>query len=290
MSKETIIVTDSTADLTPAEIEEYGIFVVPMTIHFGKETFLDNSVFSRDRFFAMLESSPHRPKTSSPDLLSFRKVYEKACRQGQDIISIHISGKLSDAVRRARHAADIMLGKCHVHVIDSEVTSMGLGLLAKHAAMMARRGQSSQEIIRTLRGMIDHIYVVFFVESLDFLEQGGRIGKAQALLGTMLNIKPMLILEEGEIEPLEKVRTRARAIEKLAEFVAEFGHIESLTIMHNQSPPDELQHLKGRIESVRKGKLNISVGQYGPILAAHIGPDALGIVVYEGLRNDPWDW
>jgi DegV family protein with EDD domain len=290
MPKQPVIVTDSTADLTPEEIEQYGIFVVPLNIHFGAESFPDNPALSREQFFTQLMESPTRPTTSAPTLAAFRDVYDAACEQGDTVVSIHLSGKLSDTVRRARQASETMLGKCRVHVVDSEVTSVGLGILAKQAAQMARNGASAEEIIRTLRGMIDHIYVVFFVESLDFLEQGGRIGKAQALLGTMLNIKPMLILEEGEIEPLEKVRTRARALDKLAEFVSEFGHIESLTIMHNQSQTDEIQELIERIENVRGGATNIQIAQYGPVLAAHIGPDALGIVVYEGLRDNPWDW
>lgn len=288
--KKTIIVTDSTADLTPSEIKEYGIQVVPMNIHFGKGSFKDDGPFSRERFFSKLANSPIRPTTSSPTISDFREVYEKTARKADSIISIHISRKLSDAFRRAQHAADMMLGRCRIHVIDSEVASLGLGLLVKHAAKMAQREEPFEEIIRTLRGMIDHVYVVFFVESLDYLEKGGRIGKAQALLGTMLNIKPMLILEEGEIEPLEKVRTRARAIEKLADFVAEFGHIESITIMHNQSPNEELELLMERIETVRREKVKVDVAQYGPILAAHIGPDAVGLVVYEGLRDNPWDW
>lgn len=290
MSKQPVIVTDSTADLTPEEIAEYGIFVVPLNVHFGAESFSDDAALSRERFFEMLGDSPTRPTTSAPSLATFRAVYEAASEQSDAIISVHISGKLSETVRRARQSAESMLGKCRVQVIDSEVASVGLGILAKHAARMAREGHPTEEIIRTLRGMIDHIYVVFFVESLDFLEQGGRIGKAQALLGTMLNIKPMLILEEGEIEPLEKVRTRVRALDKLAEFVSEFGHIESLTIMHNQSTQEEIQNLIERIEAVRGGNVPIRIARYGPVLAAHIGPDALGIVVYEGMREDPWSW
>jgi DegV family protein with EDD domain len=290
MTTKPIIVTDSTSDLTQQELDEYGIHMVPLTVLFGSESYQDYPS-TRERFFEQLAGSEIRPSTSAPSVETFEEVYNAACPDGgADIISIHISSKLSNTVRRARQASERMLGKCRVHVVDSEVTSIGLGILAKHAARMAQQGDSTEAIIRTLRGMIDHIYVVFFVESLDFLEQGGRIGKAQALLGTMLNIKPMLILEEGEIEPLEKVRTRARALDKLAEFVSEFGYIESLTIMHNHGAPDEIQGLIERIEGVRGGNVPISVAQYGPVLAAHIGPDALGLVVYEGLRDNPWEW
>ena len=289
MSK-TVIVTDSTADLTADELTELGIHIVPMTVQLGSRVYRDDPSQPREEFFQMMAEATERPTTSSPSLATFREVYDGACDDADDIISIHLSGKLSDTVRRARQAAETMLGRCQIHVLDSEVTSVGLGILVKQAARMARAGAPVEEIIRTLRGMIDHIYVVFFVESLDFLEQGGRIGKAQALLGTMLNIKPMLILEEGEIEPLEKVRTRVRALDKLAEFVSEFGRIESLTIMHNQSSEEELQNLRDRIVAVRGDSVPIHTATYGPVLAAHIGPDALGIVVYEGLRENPWEW
>ncbi len=290
MAKRTIIVTDSTADLTPEEIQSYGVQVVPLNVHFGNETYPDvHDKLPRERFFELLAESPHRPTTSSPTIATFRDVYEEASRHTDNIISIHISAKLSDTVRRARQASEALLGKSKIQVIDSEVTSVGLGLLVKAAAQMAKQDMAADEIVRTIRGMIDHIYVVFFVESLDFLEQGGRIGKAQALLGTMLNIKPMLILEEGEIEPLEKVRTRGRALDKLAEFVSEFGEIESLTIMQNNSDPEELKGLVERIESVRSDAVEIGIAQYGPVLAAHIGPDALGIVVFESVQHYGWE-
>lgn len=287
-----VIVTDSTADLTPQEIREYGIIVVPLNVHFGPRTYQDGVDLDRERFFELLEESPIRPTTSAPTVAAFQAAYERACEQSDQIISIHISAKLSDTIRRARQAADGLLGQCRILVIDSQITSVGLGLLAKEAARASAKGQSVDEIVRMLRGMISHIYLVFFVETLDFLERGGRIGKAQALLGTMLNIKPMLILEEGEIEPLEKVRTRSRALDKLTEFVAEFGAIDSLFIIHNQSPPEEIETLIEQIRQVRPNEpdLPIQVRHYGPVLAAHVGPDALGIVVYEGLRENPWEW
>src|SRR5688500_3482318 len=117
-----IIVTDSTADLTAEEIQEYGIHIVPLNVHFGSDTYQDTAAFSRNRFFDLLTESPHRPTTSSPTLSTFRDVYEGACQQSENVISIHLSAKLSDTVRRARQAAETMLGKCRIHVVDSEVT------------------------------------------------------------------------------------------------------------------------------------------------------------------------
>ncbi|MCB0078317.1 MAG: DegV family protein [Anaerolineales bacterium] len=283
-----IIVTDSTADLSAEDRLRYGIRVVPLSVRMDGIEYVDDDSLPTKRFNELLQQPETRPFTIPPSPERFRAIYESSCYQpGGDIISIHLSSKLSNTVRNARQAADQMLGRCTVHVVDSGAASVGLGILTKQAAIMAEEGHTAETIVRKLRGMVNHIYVVFFVESLEFLERGGRIGKAQALLGTMLNIKPMLIIEEGEIEPLEKVRTRARAVERLADFVAEFGHVESLTIMHHQADSIEIEGLIERIEGAFDGDVEISVAKYGPVLAAHIGPDALGVVVFEGA-DDYW--
>jgi DegV family protein with EDD domain len=159
-------------------------------------------------------------------------------------------------------------------------TSWGLGLVVKAAAQAAQAGQSLDEVVRLVRGMLPHIYVVLFVERLDYLEQGNRIGPAQAFLGTMLNIKPLLIMEEGEIIPLEKVRTRASAIEKLADFVAEFADIEQVVIM--RSPlGNGTESLVEHLNLILPG-CTFPVVDYDLVLACHLGPDAMGVTVYEG--------
>jgi DegV family protein with EDD domain len=169
--------------------------------------------------------------------------------------------------------------------MDSMSASWGLGLLVKAAAEAAAAGQSLDAIIRLVRGMLPHIYLVFFVERLDYLERGGRIGSAQALLGTMLRIKPLLLVEDGEIMPLEKVRTRELAIEKVADFVAEFATIQQVVIL--KSPlENEVNELIGELREHLSAALpsqEFEVIEYDPVLACHLGPDALGVIVYEGL-------
>ena len=153
--------------------------------------------------------------------------------------------------------------------------------MVKAAAEAAEAGQSLDEIVRLVRGMLPHIYVVLFVERLDYLEKGNRIGPAQALLGTMLSIKPLLIMEEGEIIPLEKVRTRANAIEKLADFVGEFAGIEQVVIM--RSPlGNGTELLVEHLNLILPGR-TFPVIEYDAVLACHLGPDAMGVTVYEGL-------
>jgi len=138
-----------------------------------------------------------------------------------------------------------------------------------------------EEIVRLLRGMISHIYIVFFVDSLDYLERSARIDKSQAVLGAMLNIKPLLILEDGEIMPLEKVRTRGKAIERLQQFVMEFARFEKLIIAHGRKT-GESQDLLERIAQTFPDK-EILINTYSPSLAVHMGPEALGVIVYEGM-------
>lgn len=291
-----VVVTDSTADLTPEEQEEHGIYVVPMNIRFNSKVYQDDASFDREAFFKELREShqilsPNRPETRPPTIPQFLDVYERACREtdAEHIISVHISSKLSNTVKQAQRAGSQMFGQCRVHVIDSQLTTAGLGLLAKAAAKAARDGKTAGQIIRMLRGLISHVYIVFFVETLDFLERGGRIDQAQALLGTMLNIKPILMVEEGQIEPLEKVQTRDKALEKLAEFVAEFGYVDTIRILHSGADPREIDALVDLIRDERPD-VTIEVGLYGPPLAAHVGPDAVGVMVSEGMIDNPWQY
>ncbi len=206
-------------------------------------------------------------------------------QEAEEILVIPSSSKLSNAHAQAREAARAFLGRCRIAVMDSMSASWGLGLLVKTAAEAAEEGRPLDAIVRLVRGMLPHIYLVFFVERLDYLERGGRLGPAQALLGTMLHIKALLLVEDGDIIPLEKVRTRTMALEKLSDFVAEFATIQQVVIL--KSPLEN--EISGLVPELRE-HLNLALpGQtfpaigYDPILACHLGPEALGIVVYEGL-------
>jgi len=243
---------------------------------------------SRGEAIALAQRSTEKPSLSAPSVKAFYQVYSQLSKRTNQIISIHHSARLSPTVERARQAAISMVGQSRVMVVDSQLTTIGLGMLSVAAAEASRNGESMDRILRLLRDMISHIYLVLFVEELDYLERDGRIGEAQSILGTMLNIKPLLIMEDGEIEPMEKVRTRPRGLDKLAEFVSEFIRIERLIIVHNDTPPLEIQGLIERVEAVKPG-LPIEIAHYGPSLATHVGTNALGIVIYEGpLEPELW--
>jgi DegV family protein with EDD domain len=275
------ILTDSTADLPPDVVERLGITVLPITIHLGQKSLRDGIDITAEDFFARLERVPAPPTTSPPTPRQFEETFAELTKQSSEVVAIHVSSKLSQTFRIATRAAAPLLGRSKIVVIDSQLVTAGLGMLVTAAAQAAADGASIDDVVKLIRGLIPRIYIAFFVETLEYLERGGRVGKAQALLGSMLNIKPLLILEEGEIVALEKVRTRAKAIEKLVEFITEFTRIEQMVILHSTTP-DDVAALIEQINLVLPN-MDIQVAHYGPVMATHLGPNALGVVVYEGM-------
>ena len=276
------VVTDSTADLPPEVAQSLGITVVPLNIHLGSETFRDGVDLTTREFFRKARTSASPPSLSPPSEAAFYDVYRRLSRETDEAISIHLSSRLSDTYQVASEVAEPFLGQCRIAVMDSLTTSLALGNLAMATAQAAKEGANLDEIVRLVRGMIPHLYLIFFVETLDYLERGGRIGRAQAFLGTMLGIKPLLIIEEGEIQPLEKVRTRTAALDKLFEFVTELPRIEKLTLVTGVDTAG-IEELLSKIEAAYPDK-EIEVAPYGPGLATFVGPGAMGVFVYEGME------
>ncbi len=277
------IVTDSSAHfLDPAFPEKHNVTVLPLSIQFGTRTFRDGVELTTEQLFRQAAQSQAVPTAEAPPARQFAAVYEEICKTNDSILSIHVSSKLSRAVHNARAGTEEVLGRCKIHVIDSLSTSIGLGLLVEAAALAAERGAGNDEIVRIVRGMIPRLYAVFFIETMEFLAKAARIGKAQAVLGSMLGIKPFLTLEDGDIVPMEKVRTRQQAIEKLVEFVVEFSNIEHLAILQSTAAhTDDTRLLLERLALEFPGR-SWPVLAYGPALATILGPEAMGVVVYEG--------
>lgn len=274
------IVTDSTSDLPPALVKEWDITVVPLSIHFGSETYLDGVNLSEEQFFARLAASPVLPTTSPPSVKTFQDVYAKLSQTTDAILAVHISSKLSATYAAAVAAREALTNRCRIVIVDSTLTSMALGFMALNAAKSAAAGESLDDIAEQVRGMIPQTHILFFVDTLDYLQKGGRIGKAQALMSNVLNVKPLLRLEDGEIQPVERLRTRAKALERLYEFVADFPKIEELAILYSTTP-NEANTLAKRIDAVFS-RQRIQVLPYGPVLGVHVGPGAMAVVVYEG--------
>jgi len=277
------IVTDSTAHLSPEVVRELNIVVVPCHIEIGGRDYRDGIDIDEQEFFRLVYEQGLEAWTRPPSVDEFQRVYHCLNQTSAEIVSVHVSGALSNTVQNAQRAASGLLGRCKTVVIDSQTVSMGLGILVEAAAYAAAEGMELDELVRLIRGLISQVYIVFFSDNLDYLERAGRIGHAQALLGSMLGIKPFLTLEEGDILPMEKVRTREEALEKLAEFVSEFDSIAQLVIAKGAfSPPEEIAQLKERLNDLFPD-IEVPVISYGPVLTSHVGPNTLGVIVYEDL-------
>jgi DegV family protein with EDD domain len=277
------IVTDSSAHfLDPDFPAQHNVTVLPLNIEFGSQVQPDAGDLTTAEVFQRVAAGAPVPMAQAPAARKFAAVYEDICRTNDSILSIHLSSKLSRTVQHARQGTEEVLGRCKIHVIDSLSTSIGLGLLVEAAALAAERGESQDDIVRIVRGMIPRMYAVFFIETMEYLAKAQRIGKAQAVLGSMLGIKPFLTLEDGDIVPMEKVRTRQQAVEKLVEFVVEFSNIEHLAILQSsEHHTDDTRLLLERLAVEFPGR-TWPVLTYGPALATFLGPNAMGVVVHEG--------
>lgn len=286
------IVTDSAATIAPAVVKKLNITIVPLTVRIGEEDYQDGAdklhpkELDHEELLLRMARDRIRPSIVGPTADQLRRVYNRLIRRTDQIISLHSSASLSLVYHEARIAAREFMGRCDIVVMDSETTSLGLGILAEQAAQMARDGVPLPEIMRQIRGIIRRIYIVFITDTLDYLEHSKLISPAQAILGTMLGIKPFLSIEEGQIIPMEKVRSRDRAIDKLVEFANEFSTIERTIILQSTPyPTDETRMLQERLELIAPGK-GYPVLLYGPLLASHIGPDGMGLIVYEGITRE----
>ena len=271
------IVTDSGADLPNKLAEELGIAVVPVYVRFGEEVYRDRVSISEDEFYERLTHDPVHPNTTQPGPQDFLEVYQKLSADADGIVSIHITGKLSGTYNSALMARDMLETGCPVEVIDSETLSMSVGLMAISAVQMAKAGESIDKIVEGVKQAMPESSMLFLLDTLEYLRRGGRIGKAKALLGSVLNLKPMLTVKDGELVPAGQVRTRAKGMEKLFDFVENTGDIQDLAIVYNTTP-DEAQALAERIGSVFDRE-KIRMARVGPGLGVHAGPGAMLVAI-----------
>ena len=269
------IVIDSTADMPSALVQEYGITVVPLNVHFGTEVFRDSIEISPDEFYKRLASSPKLPTTSQPTVGDFLDVYQELSNTTDEIVSIHVSGKLSGTLNSANQAKGQYTGDARIEVVDSEHVSMGLGMVAIAASKAAQGGASIEDVVKEAKQTISKVQFVGLVDTLEYLEKGGRIGKAQALVGSILRLKPLLTVKDGEVHPLEKIRTRSKGIDRLCDIVKEHAPLESLAVVYTTTPDDAAQLADRLRPLVPSGDIPIS--QVGPVVGTHAGPGVLGI-------------
>jgi DegV family protein with EDD domain len=274
------IVTDSTSDLPPELQKRFRITTVPLNVHFGAEVYRDQVDLTSDAFMDRLARARDLPLTSQPSSGLFEETFRRLAVEHDAIVAVHISEKLSGTIQSATIARDAVTDVTSVEVVDSMNATMGLGFLAIHAAELADRGLDAAEIARRLRARTGTVHVVFFVDTLEYLQRGGRIGKAASLVGSLLNLKPLLRVDEGQIVPFERTRSRHRATQGLIDFVRGFPRLERLSVLHNTTSAEaesRADHLAGSVP-----REVIVISRFSPVIGTHVGPGAMGVVVYEG--------
>jgi DegV family protein with EDD domain len=276
------IVTDSSVRF-PAHsiVHQYPLSIAPMAIRCGATTIEDRGDVDISAYHSTIEECQSVPKIEPFSVDQISSIYARLQSQSDQILSIHTSSGLCDAVANAKLASQRFLGKTKIQVIDSQSISYGLGLLIQAVVKAANQGADFDSLIRLTRNIIPRLYMVFFMHDLFYLEENQYISRSQAILGDMLEIIPFLTLEDGKMIPMEKVRSRIRAIEKLIEFVLEFSSVEHLAILQESAQPT--QESLSIIERLRPiyPDISISTTSYGACLTAYLGLDSLGIVILE---------
>jgi len=274
------VVTDSTADLPRELAESLGIIVVPLHIHFGEETFEDGVTITKDEFYRRLTTGPTLPKTSAPAAGTFTEVYERLLSETDEIVSIHISSKLSATYSSALLGRDGVKSDGKISVIDSFSASIGLGLLAVRAAQSARAGTPLDAIVADIGAAAPRTRYFGVVDTLEYLHKGGRIGMATALLGSLLNVKPILGLRDGVAHPIERVRgTRQKAFDRLCEMMANYGSISSLAVAHTTAE-EEMELLAARLAQFFPAD-RIIKSRCGATLGTYLGPNTLCLALIQ---------
>ena len=268
------IVTDSVSDIPSDLAKQLDITMVPLTVNFGVESFLDGVEITPKEFFEKIETAPSLPTTAAPSIGAFTEVYKDLTGKGHEVVSLHVSGKLSATLSSATQAA-AELGNEHISVVDTQAVSAMEALIVTAAARVAIAGGSVEEVIEKAKSSIDKTAVYVVLDTLEYLQKGGRIGRAAALMGGLLSIKPILTLNDGEVHPHEKVRTRAKALARIIEIVQSGGPYEEITVMH-ASAENEAEYLTSVLEPMCSD-LPILSSQIGPVVGTHAGPGSVAV-------------
>ena len=267
------IVTDSTADLSLEQQRVAKITVVPLNVHFGDQVFKDRVDLSGAEFFRRLKAAPQLPRTSQPSVGVFEEVFRSLTGEGHEVVAVLLSSKVSGTYNAALMAAQAFPGK--VEVVDSLSASMALGFLALEGAQLATQGADRMAVAEALRKLVPKARILCAIDTLTYLERGGRIGKARALLGSILNFKPLITLREGEVVPLGRARGRPQMLDRLVEMLRRDGQVSRLAVLHGAAST-EAEHLRDRLAGDYPGQ-EIIVSEIGPVLATHTGPGVIGI-------------
>jgi DegV family protein with EDD domain len=271
------IVTDSVADIPAGVIAELGISVIPVLVRFGEDTYRDGIDITNDQFYERLVSSKVIPTTTVPSLDMFARTYARLAEETDEILVIMLSSKLSGLYNAALQSVSLLESKCRIEVIDSGWAVMAQGFVVIRAAQAAQAGASLDEILEIVHRNLTRVDMRAAFDTLTFLQRGGRIGKAQALLGSMLKVNPIVTIKDGLVEPAGRARSRVKAIDHLYEFAAGYSHIEELAV-EDAACPDDGNLLVKRLGSIFPEE-RIYRSRTTPVIGTHTGPGLLLVAV-----------
>jgi DegV family protein with EDD domain len=278
----TRVVTDSVCDLPADVIEDLKITVIPLNVHFGTDTFKDGVDLGRNEFYRKLQASPVLPKTSAPSPAVFADTFDRLAETTSEILGVFLSRKLSGTYDAALQGIKLMKRECGVVVLDSTLGAMGQGLLVIETAKKALAGVSLDKLVQTVAETIPRIHVRASLGSLKYLAMGGRIGKAQALLASVLKINPILGIKDGEAFPVAKLRSKVKANEWLQRFATGFADVKALAVECGTNF-DAAEALAKRITSLLPN-VPIYLSQINPVIGTHTGPETIIVSVLSGER------
>jgi len=271
------VITDSTSDIPPELADALDITIIPVYVRFGDVVYRDGEEITSDEFFRKLTSSPVHPATSQPTPEDFVKVYSKYCNDVEGIVSIHISARMSGTYNSALLAVRTMETPCPIEIIDFKFNSVGLALLVMAAARLANEGASLQQIVAELQKVIGQVHMFGIFNTMKYLARSGRVSKAIAAAANIIDVKPLLTFSDGEIVRAGLVRTMAKGMERIYDFVRKKVPIQELMIVHS-AMPNEANKLKQRIaEFIPEDK--VSIAKLGAALGVHGGPGVLVIAL-----------
>ena len=271
------VITDSLGDIPSAVAEELGITVIPINVIFGTEVFRDGVDLTTEQFYDKLMRSKIFPTTTIPPLNTYIELFNKAAKETDEILVITISSKLSNTYEASLQTVELMERKCRVEVIDSQWAVMAQGLIVISAAKAAQAGASLDEVVDITRRNILRTEVRMVFDTLEYLKRGGRIGKAQTFVGSMLRLHPILGMRDGEVYPFTRGRSQAKAIDYLYNFAASFSHIEEMAV-ENATTSDEANELVERL-GTQFPREHIYRSKVSPVIGAHVGPHVLAVSV-----------
>jgi DegV family protein with EDD domain len=268
------IVTDSACDLPDEIARELGIEIVPLTIRFGDEEFVDRRDLTPESFWARCAESPTLPETAAPAPGMFEETYRALAADGATgIVVVSLSGALSATMQSAELARQAVADTIDVVVIDSRSVSLGQGTIAVAAARLGRSGASLEAVTSAAQDLTTRTKVWGALDTLDNLKKGGRIGNARALLGTVLSIKPIIEVRDGKVEEGGKQRTRSKALAFLLEKVTSYGEIENVAVLHAACP--DIDAFVDKVRAVTRD--DVIVGNIGPVVGSHAGLGTIGV-------------